>query len=314
MPNSGAIADDVVIYLHIGQMKTGTTALQHTLARERENLLQHGVLYPKTGTLPKHSEIVWSLLPREKLNGWVRQHYSGRQIDEVLAELEAEISDSGAKTVVISCEEISLHRPALYAKVLERWKSHLRVVVYLRRQDEMLESMYKFQVLHHRVKSKFADFCTEKTSKTTKLGRCLDYDRFLAAWEEWVGRENIQVSLFEADAKADLWGDFMRRIGHDIPLASPMERENVSVSGSFLEFLRRTNSYVPPPPRRKLVRDLKWLVANSPRSPLPLCPDQLRQTVLERFAEGNRGVAQRYFGRENLFQAAANSHERVPGH
>lgn len=304
MPTLGAIADDVAIYLHIGQMKTGTTSLQCTLARERKNLLEHGVLYPKTGALPKHSDLVWSMLPREKLSGWAAGKYNGKHTDEILADLEHEIIESKAKTVVISSEELSLCAPCLLKKLFKRWKQHLRVIVYLRRQDEMLESMYKQQLLHKKLKFKFVNFCKRKTSKNSPLGGRLDYDKFLAAWEACVGLKNMRVSLFEGAVKADLWGDFTRHMGLDIPLGSDMERENVSVSGSYLEFLRRTNCYVPQAVRRKLIRDINWLMKNTPKSTLPLCPDRLRENILARYDESNRRVAERYFGRETLFAPA----------
>ena len=35
--------------LHIGQQKTGTTALQHTLVADRERLTQAGICYPDAG-------------------------------------------------------------------------------------------------------------------------------------------------------------------------------------------------------------------------------------------------------------------------
>ena len=35
-------------FLHIGLMKTGTTALQRTLAQNYDELMRDGVLYPKT--------------------------------------------------------------------------------------------------------------------------------------------------------------------------------------------------------------------------------------------------------------------------
>lgn len=37
------------IHLHIGTHKTGTTALQQTLAENREQLVQQGFLYPQAG-------------------------------------------------------------------------------------------------------------------------------------------------------------------------------------------------------------------------------------------------------------------------
>jgi len=109
MPTPGAIADDVAIYLHIGQMKTGTTALQRTLARELKNLLRHGVLHPKTGALHKHSDIAWSLLSCKKMGSWVARKSDDKHIDEIKAELVNEITEGEEKTVVIICKGMLLY-------------------------------------------------------------------------------------------------------------------------------------------------------------------------------------------------------------
>ena len=303
MPGQGAIGDDVEIFLHIGQMKTGTTSLQCTLERERSNLLTHGVLYPTTGALPKHSDLVWSLLSHKKLNKWVKSKYNGKNIDELLNAIATEIILSGSKKIIISAEEFSLSEPTVFRPIFDAFTNLIQVIIYLRRQDEMLESMYKQQLRHKKMNIKFDAFVSSRLRPQSPLGNRLDYDKFLLAWESEVGKDKLRLSLFEGEVKANLWRDFTRLVGIDIVLNSPMVRENVSVEGKYLEFLRRTNRYLPNKVRSKFMRDLDWLMANGPKSALPVCSGVLREEILARYESANREVARRYFGRETLFEA-----------
>ena len=40
----------VTVYLHIGLTKVGSTSLSYFLSQNRDTLLSHGYLYPRTGT------------------------------------------------------------------------------------------------------------------------------------------------------------------------------------------------------------------------------------------------------------------------
>lgn len=52
------------VLLHVGLPKTGTTAIQYTASQARRALLEHGVLYPGTGT--NHDDAVAALMGRRR--------------------------------------------------------------------------------------------------------------------------------------------------------------------------------------------------------------------------------------------------------
>ena len=53
-----------VIIVHLGMHKTGTTSIQHFLARHRRRLREAGILYPRAGTHgEQHAALPASVLP-----------------------------------------------------------------------------------------------------------------------------------------------------------------------------------------------------------------------------------------------------------
>ncbi|MBR1630056.1 MAG: hypothetical protein IJ679_12465 [Lachnospiraceae bacterium] len=134
-------------YLHIGMPKTGTTAIQCFLRDNREELKKQGFCYPDFGyAYPK-----------------VGAHRNGYFVSRVdnLYEKEREGSYRKLDKLAKSCEKIILSDEAIWRKQrkLDFWKTirerfeslglTLQIIVYLRRQDEMIESFW-----NHRVKGK----------------------------------------------------------------------------------------------------------------------------------------------------------------
>ena len=296
------IPADVRIFLHIGQMKTGTTALQEALNRHRADLLEQGILYPQTGALPRHSDLAWSYWPPAQITGWVKSKYNARSPEANIDTIESEIVASGAKSVIISAEEFSLRPARLYASLLERWRNNLHVIVYLRRQDEMIESMYKQNVLNQGITTPFDGYVRGALDSATKLGKRLNYNDFLVEWETIAGRKGIHVALYEGESRNDLWRNFLHTADVSCEFDIQLKRSNISLPPEFIEFVRRTNAYIPKPHRHKFITDTLWLNQLSTVEGRPLCSDDLRRKILAHFRDQNRAVAQRYFDRTELFQ------------
>ena len=97
----GANCSKRKLIIHAGICKTGTTALQHYLDRNRRQFNEIGILYPKEGVSetrePKHQWIVNALISADK------QAFRQR-----MALVEAEIQPT-THTVILSTEGISNH-------------------------------------------------------------------------------------------------------------------------------------------------------------------------------------------------------------
>lgn len=129
------------LYLHIGIYKTGTSALQH-FCIENQNILlnQFGICYPEFGRNPKgigaHHYFSMPVSPSRP------DGYRGRSFSENCLCIQEEAICKEAKHLLISSEafckvsDLSLLAPIL--KLAQR----IKVIVYLRRQDEFLEAAY----------------------------------------------------------------------------------------------------------------------------------------------------------------------------
>ena len=118
--------------LHIGLHKTGTTSLQSFFAANDKSFKQFSIVYPRAGRKKnKHNLLAWSLRSVDDLS-------------RLLAALHEECS--GFEHALVSCEEFS--HAFLDAAVLEQFcrlareNFHVRVIIYLRRQDQLKESIY----------------------------------------------------------------------------------------------------------------------------------------------------------------------------
>ncbi len=210
------------LILHIGLHKTGTSYLQKLFLENRELLREAGIGLapyqdPNTGT---HHPML-AAMEREGV---------GRVFDKV-AETEGE-------RVLISAEElcIILEDPARARAIRDAAARHFnpRIVIFLRRQDLLKESVYA-QI----VKSWFRGTIQDDTHYD------YDHDGRLRALEAVFGRENVVVRLYDAD-RGDLEGAFFAAVG--VPLERSRLRavqpQNVSTSRRKLLFL----SHVPKPP------------------------------------------------------------------
>jgi hypothetical protein len=118
--------------VHIGLHKTGTTSLQAFFATNDRILKQLSIGYPQTGRKKNaHHWLAWSL----------------RSVDSLSCLLPALHEEcSGLEHALVSCEEFS--HTFLDAAVLEQFcrlareRFHVRVIIYLRRQDQLKESVY----------------------------------------------------------------------------------------------------------------------------------------------------------------------------
>ena len=95
------------LVVHVGPHKTGTTALQLMLARNRNALGNAGICYPSSMTQHAgHHELSWSL------KGWnlrLLGTYDGPEsTTEILTTFMSEAKKAGASTLVLSSEDLSL--------------------------------------------------------------------------------------------------------------------------------------------------------------------------------------------------------------
>jgi hypothetical protein len=141
------------VYLHIGNFKTGTSAIQEYCSRHRDILLKNDIDYIRSGrsaSAPKsHATLPLSMLyERDRYTpAWYRRQESSA---EVLSAVRKEIESSGCNNILISSEEF--YRIAgLSEKVAEDIMNNLtptfagfqvKVLMYVKPPLQFLKSWY----------------------------------------------------------------------------------------------------------------------------------------------------------------------------
>jgi hypothetical protein len=274
--------------LHIGLMKTGTTALQHAAAAHRGDLAAHGVRYPGRGV--NHLYPVCALMGRRM--GW---SVSGAAAPDLRwwRQLMSEIADGGDDRVLISHEFASECDDQQAARFVDQLGPQTHVVITLRGFATLLGSSWQQYVkagrrkaFHPWLRDVLADQPDSNLARS--FYRRHDQAAILARWLELVGPDRLIVVIGDQqrrnllpDAFSDLLGlprAFLRDAGDD--------GENRSLSWQEAEYLRHVNARVHEArigwrPYEVLIRD--GLIARTLRARRPTTQES--PMVLPRWAE-----------------------------
>lgn len=278
------------LLLHAGMHRTGSTDLQIFLERNRAALAAAGVGYP--GERRDHQDLAWAL-------------FRGDATGEDVAAL---LPRRGPETVVLSGEDFLVHRDLGWLKAVRR-RAEVRVRIYLRRQDDWLNSWYNQHVKwpFHRSKSRMSP--AEFLAAIDDF-HWLDFETTLARWADALGEEAVEIAPVERGFAAegqveDVIGDFVARLGLEgAELERPATRHNDSMPVHCLEIARHMGLFEMGPKARMRVNDAlrKGLAHHATEARTVFSPAQ-RDAVLDRFEAGNRAAARRFLGREALFLA-----------
>lgn len=309
------------IYLHIGMPKTGTTSLQKFLFLNREKLLEKGCLYPITGTNItsnqeskgySHNSLVRVLSQNtNQKEDWVSQC-------RIWEECKKEINAIKPEKVIISAEFFT--GPGIYNQDLITMTKKLldsydvKIVIYLRRQDEFLRSYY-CDLITFLIRTDIKEFILQWKYMA-------DYAQTLELWKNEFGLENIIVKVFEKKQmkNGNLFHDFLATVDLDheeLDLNSEGIRENISIdSGKAIKLINLIDKVMQKIPFR-VKKDryesyfIRGLILNNTTSKLmsylpanfifteELLSKQDRINILNEFEESNQRVARKYLGRED---------------
>lgn len=304
------------VYLHIGTMKTGTSALQRFLDENREHLKKQGVIYPKLDLgLPMNYQfrnghfIVYSAGGTNKV---MEAHVDGQAVMEKAYEQIGELAKEYDN--ILLSEELLWHHsarePEFWEKVSDNFRKincELRIILYLRRQDALIESLYS-----HAIKS---NHMLAKSFSEYKDGRAvnyfaLDYYKNIKAMEQQIGKENLIVRVYEKERfvreKDAIFWDFLDAIGlpEDEGYQMQEEAKNPGLEGNFIEFKRIMNGL----PEYKemgnfMARPLSLASAVKTQGKIRKREGFFtageREKFMARFEEGNRKLAEEYLGRKD---------------
>jgi hypothetical protein len=235
------------LLLHIGMHKTGSTSLQRFFARNRTVLGFMGIHYPKAydaggKLLPKHNDI-FQAISHEKDFGASHPDLgsSAARIERLARQMESH------RITILSAEGFSGESPAFseaFAPLRDRFD--IRVICFLRRQDDWVQSFYKQMVGSRAVREprSFGDFLAAESTRSH-----LDYPQLLDWWAAAVGEQAIRVEIYNPTTR--VLPTFLNACGLPKSLAwLPFSRgnHNPGLPSGYIERIRAANAEGSPRP------------------------------------------------------------------
>lgn len=303
------------VVLHIGIEKTGTTAIQSFLSDNRKELRTEGFAYLESTGLPSNRKIATYSFDEDRsddhhqmlgiVDAEPRKHWNEEFVTAFKNEIEN--LDSSIHTIVISNEQ--LHSRLERITEIERVKAllaphcdEIEVLVYLRRQDQLATSLYSTAL---KCGHSFDTILPNVAPET----HYYNFEILLNKWAEVFGQENIKARVFDKAEllNSDLLEDFLCHAGMSSINMNNKQlpgRQNESLEPRAQEYLRIANRHIPMMIdgrfnilRERITYQLESKFSGSPELPLR----SEAETFCAMYEESNRRVAQKWFGRDDLF-------------
>lgn len=291
------------LVIHIGTNKTGTTALHNFLRRNDEQLQKYGwhvfseELLCAGENKPSNWSFIHTILREEGIHSerWQQIWY---MILECLK----------VKNVIVISQ--SLYGDKVLLDLLEFIKEsqwdNVNVVVYLRRQDTYLESVWNQMVKGRYYNTDSKRFLEIRRRNEKEKYERLNYYTHLEKISKIIGRENVIVRVYEkqqfAGERKDILSDFFDVIGIKPDwenFREPVD-SNDRLSGSVLEMKRILNPILKDYFGEDGLRKFKSLFA------IPVVSSnegyfsiEERIDILKDFEDQNELVAREYLHRED---------------
>jgi hypothetical protein len=302
------------LYIHIGAHKTGTSAIQRFLSTNREILKGNGYLYP--GHDIAHHDMAEEFrtlsLPQIINNPKRATHTYFDEID-----------NSNLNKFIVSSEVFE--RSGHFVDHLKNFlmnKYQVKIIFYIRRQDDKIESIYNASVKNPQARSDipFSEFISNQSEISQHgrfcLSRCckkfgeLDYYSVLHPWSQAFGKENIIVRCYEKEQlPKDIFHDFLGTVGLnlDTRYRIPEEKVNMSLNWDLIDIIRICNTRFRDDLRfhQFLVNSLAEINRDYKEEKQRLLPPRQRRDIITQYEESNAKVAREYLGRTDgrLFYA-----------
>ena len=295
----------VEVVLHIGSDKTGTTSIQQLLRRNRSALLDRGVLYPRSPGRVRHAGLGLYARPDDVLlesRDWLRGELPEPTVfrRRLRRRLLREVTESGAPQVVLSDEALYRMAPDSIGRVgglVTGLGGRVRLVVYLRRQDDHLVSRYQQAV-------KVGEVLPLDVWALRDFSNMYDFADRLRKWQVTLEPAELVVRTFERErfSGGSLEQDFLDAAGLDVRVADlrSVEIRNESLGVEAIEVLRILNLH--------RIRDAgleTWQISNrdhvrklrdAATGPQVTLPEADLDRFMTQWAESNRRVAADYLG------------------
>ncbi len=297
------------VYLHIGLTKTASSSIQSFLTGNRDVLGQHGIAYPDFGyplrnkTSKKNARFLIEPIITEdgkKSFKTPSPHYA-EGLDKT-AELGKDY-----ERIILSDEDIWRHsgfREGFWPTLkedLDKRGLDIRIIVYLRRQDQWLQSHWRQNIKARNTTRTFGEFLKE----AEEGGFPYDFGVYLDMLADIFGKEALCVRVFEKGQfkgeEATIYSDFLDIFGLSCDgFTVGQEYRNPSIQGSALELQRVLNEVPDSKGRRSpLIRNSLLNLPVHEKTTLFPGGGKEQKAFLAGLKKSNSHVAREYLGRED---------------
>ncbi len=289
------------LILHVGTDKTGTTSLQVILSENQDILSKSGIYYPITGRgeYYQHHLLFAPICEYSESVGFTPR----KTWDENLSELNSEINSRDETTIVLSSELLTWGVDFASLAMLKELFHEITVIIYLRRQDEYVESKYE-QSIKSLGYSKQFDISDANIP---------DYYQLLKKWLIFVNNpENIIVrpyeygQLYKGSLYQDFWQHALSMEFSDDYTIPKQHKVNSGLTRNSLEFQRLINACTHQPQCNRFLSSVyayslsESIAASEPFNSKEILSPQERIEILDSVKVINHNIARDFLQRDDL--------------
>ena len=294
------------VYLHIGMPKTGTSALQMFLPQNNQQLHKNNFDYP---SMPFRFKNVGARRNAHFLTLWAEKE-AAKEWEQGFSVVADSLENFD--NIILSDENIwtQQRKEGFWEEAIQgmaRIGAKLSVIVYLRRQDEQVESNWNQKVkdAKTRLELSFEQFMQAEGYHYMPF----DYGKALDRIVSYVGRENLTVRVYEKQqfVGGNLFSDFLDAIslGFSEEYVLPDYVANVRLPNSAVEIKRMINSAYRDEDVPDFYRDIISRVFGMkelqelPERDTSMFSTEMRAQFMAKYEEENAYVARKYLNRSD---------------
>lgn len=278
------------LYLHVGSQDAKTASLQKFLSNNAGLLEARGIAYPSEGLEGMGHDLV------ARCCGLDSQNPDKARLRSLCQSIVSNLSHNQTRIIMSSAELESIPN-IMPLKILSEYFD-VKIVFYVQRQDDYLESMYEQYVVSYGLR--FVGSIYQFMLAHNFFIRC-NYNNQVSRWENHFGRENVILRLCKTqNGYKDVCADFLSVVGESSASVNALTsiRDRV-ISFASLPYISHINQLsLGEQQHDSIVESVNASRSSEERLYLLRWDD--RMSFYEKFEQSNRLLFERYQNKDSM--------------